>query len=132
MIYCIFSCQTYIAFIRSRAAQSEFCFLLVSSLILLIVKLPPQAKPESWLRFPMVTRKRRTRRTTPPKFSQKGLCQVFENLHAALSYQKNKIAPLNKCWYPLTWGPYNYKYIILDKSVFLNKCKSIVCSWLRI
>ena len=41
--------------------------------IFLFVKLPPKAKPGSWLCFPAVTTRTRTR-TTPPKFSQKGLC----------------------------------------------------------
>jgi hypothetical protein len=46
--------------------------LIFHSGTLRIVKLPPKAKPGSWLCFPMVTT--RTRTTTPPKFSQKGWC----------------------------------------------------------
>ena len=54
---------------------------------------------QSLLYFPVVTtttRTRRTRRATPPKFSQKGLCQGFEILRVALSYQKNNIVPLKR------------------------------------
>ena len=54
------------------------------------VKLPTQAKLGICIFFYVVI----TRRTTPPKFSKKGLCKGFEILHVALSYQK--IAPLKK------------------------------------
>ena len=58
-------------------------------------KLPSKAKPGSWLYFRMVTR-RTTIRITSPKFSEKEFLYQRKSLHVALSYQNNRIAPLNK------------------------------------
>ena len=62
------------------------------------VKLLSQAKPGSLLCFPKNCNMRNMSSATcpSPKFSKKGLSLGYAILHSALSYQKNKIAPLNK------------------------------------